>query len=443
VGNVQHTLYFVAKEASVRRSEIAAMGQLAGEALAAGGALIQQMHEGVAQRAFTHAPAAAPVRLLHDGISKAVYAGLRGGLRGAAQAGGRFAAARAVDDGRSVSSNPGAAFALAALNGFYGNHLSQRTPELAFTMEIRRHRRPVGLDANSIRAAFPDATSRLAVFVHGLCETEDAWRLVPGDPPRRVRRAYGERLQDELSYTPVYLRYNTGLHVSDNGRALARTLQSLHDAWPVSVAEIVLVGHSMGGLVARSACHYGEREGMSFTDGIRHVFCLGTPHLGADLEKGANVLAWALGRLPETRALAAFLNARSVGIKDLRFGSCVEEDWCDCDADEFLRDRCKEVPFLPDAHYYFVGATISPAPLGRLVGDLLVRIPSASGRGSGRGRRIPFEVDNGHELASVNHFGLLNHPAVYEQLRLWITRTPRRPLAALPAPTQATAMLDA
>jgi hypothetical protein len=152
---------------------------------------------------------------------------------------------------------------------------------------------------------------------------------------------------------------------------------------------------------------------MRFTDQIRHVFCLGTPHLGADLEKGANALAWALGKLPETRAVGQFLNARSVGIKDLRYGACLEEDWTGWHPDEFLRDRCQEVPFLPDAAYYFIGATLSPAPLGRLVGDLLMRSPSASGRGTGRGRRIPFEVDHGHELVGVNHFQLLNHPAVY------------------------------
>jgi len=159
----------------------------------------------------------------------------------------------------------------------------------------------------------------------------------------------------------------------------------------------------MGGLVARSACHYAEREGCAWTEAVRHVFCLGTPHLGADLEKGANALGWALGRLPETRALARVLNARSVGIKDLRYESCVDEDWCDCDPDEFLRDRCQEVPFLPAANYYFIGAALSPDPLGRLVGDLLVRSPSSSGRGNGRGRRIPFEVDNGYELSGLTH----------------------------------------
>jgi pimeloyl-ACP methyl ester carboxylesterase len=271
---------------------------------------------------------------------------------------------------------------------------------------------------------FPDRTSRIVVFVHGLCETDEAWWIGTRSRDGDRRRNYGERLQDELSFTPVYLRYNTGLHISENGRVLARLLDDLVTGWPVRVEEVVLVGHSMGGLVARSACHYAEKDGLRWTDVVRHVFCLGTPHLGADLEKGANVLGWALNKLPETQALARVLNARSVGIKDLRYGSCVEEDWCDCEPDEFLRDRCQEVPFLPDANYYFIGATLSRGPLGSWLGDLLVRMPSASGRGNGRGRRIPFEVDNGHELTGLTHFHLLNHPAVYEQLRLWIVRRP-------------------
>ena len=127
--------------------------------------------------------------------------------------------------------------------------------------------------------------------------------------------------------------------------------------------------------------------------------------------------------MPETSAFASLLNARSVGIKDLRYGACVDEDWAECeDPDEFLRDRCTEVPFLPGAHYYFIGTTLMDGPVGSALGDLLVRIPSASGRGNGDGRRIPFDPDSGHEVTGMTHMDLLNHPAVYQQIRTWITR---------------------
>ena len=175
-------------------------------------------------------------------------------------------------------------------------------------------------------------------------------------------------------------------------------LQEVFDGWPRQVEEIALVGHSMGGLVARSACHYRERDAAAWTRAVRHVFCLGSPHLGAPLEKGANLAGYALARLPETRAIARIVNGRSAGIKDLRFGSCAEEDWCDCDPDELLHDRCCDVPFLEGATYYFVGATLARDPGGLaawLIGDLLVRFPSASGRG--RTRSLPFEIENGLE----------------------------------------------
>jgi len=260
--------------------------------------------------------------------------------------------------------------------------------------------------------AFGDATPKVAVFVHGLCENDESWGV-----------RYGDGLRDDLGYTPVYVRYNTGLRVSDNGRRLAEILEHVVEAWPVEVSEIALIGHSMGGLVARSACHYGERDDRVWTGRLRHVFCLGTPHLGAPLERAANVASWPLGRLPETRPFAdLFLNGRSAGIKDLRFGSCLEEDWCDCDPDEFLRDRCRECQFLDSATYCFIAATLSDSPRGPggAIGDLLVTYRSASGEG--RRRRIPFEAEHGSHVGRLDHLRLLNHPAVYERIHGWLAQ---------------------
>ena len=245
------------------------------------------------------------------------------------------------------------------------------------------------------------------------------------DPASSAASAtYGEGLRRDLGYTPLLVRYNTGLHVSDNGRALALLLERIVEAWPLAVREVVLVGHSMGGLVARSACHYGDLHGSTWAARVRHVVSLGTPHLGAPLEKATNVVGWALARWPESVPFARFLTARSAGVKDLRFGAVIDDDWQGHDPDEFLRDRCREMPFLHNAHYYFVGATIGQDPAGlagRVLGDLLVRLPSASG--DGRHRRIPFEIDHGHHLTGVNHFDLLNHPAVYDQLHQWLAAT--------------------
>jgi pimeloyl-ACP methyl ester carboxylesterase len=419
----------------VRKEEIEALGEVAGEALAASGTLIRDMHEGIAGRPFgVLGPAAAPVRFVHDRVSGALYDGVGAALRAGARSSVRVLAGPPDENDGSLTARPGAGFAVAALNGMYGNHLVARGNALALGMEVRRNGREVAVKPDALGEAFPDATSRIVVFVHGLGETDEAWRVLPRrGRGRRPRRTYGERLQDELSFTPIHLRYNSGLRVSQNGRALAELLDAVVTGWPTGVEEVVLVGHSMGGLVARSACYYGEVDGRAWTGLVRHVFCLGTPHLGADLEKGVNALASVLGRLPETRGFGKVLNARSAGIKDLRYGSCVDEDWSDCDPDEFLRDRCQEVPFLADASYYFVAATLSAGPLGTLLGDLLVRSPSASGRGNGRGRSVAFEVDNGHELAGATHFDLLNHPDVYNQMRTWITRpaSSRRQLAGV------------
>jgi pimeloyl-ACP methyl ester carboxylesterase len=405
----------------VRSGEIQALGELSARAFSGPAGLARDVHGAVARRTFgVLGVLGAPARLVHDGISGAVYRAVGVGLRAPLVAGAGALARTAPPGAPPLADSRRASLVLGALNGAIGDALARDHADLALELTVRRHGKAVPTDSAALAAAFPDATAKIALFVHGLCETDEAWRLRPVGRSG-IERGYGSRLREELGYTPVYVRYNSGLHVSDNGRRLAEVIEEVVGGWPVGVEEIALVGHSMGGLVARSACHYGEASHHAWTNRVRHVFCLGTPHLGAPLEKAANLAGWALGRVPETRSFAAIVNGRSAGIKDLRFGNCVEEDWCDCDPDEFLRDRCREVPFLPAATYYFIGATLtrdSDNRLARVMGDLFVRFPSASGRG--RRRRIPFEIDNGCHMGGLNHFQLLNHPAVYRQIRNWL-----------------------
>ena len=420
----------------MRGAEVRAVGELAGEALAGAGVLVRDVHAAVARRAFAAVgPSAAPARAMHDGIAAAVYGGVSAALAAAPRGAGAILAAKAaaaaaprggalaesaVADAaprgralaagagfaRSLADSPRGALALAVLNAYAGDALAAEGSPLALDMTLR-HR---GAELDPSTAA---AGGRLAIFVHGLGETDLSWRFKA--TPKRP--GYGAQLERDLGYTPLELRYNTGRHISANGRALAALLE---ETLAGAADEIVLVGHSMGGLVARSACHYGHQADHEWTEAVRHVVCLGSPHLGAPLEKGINALGWALGRVPETRPFARAVNARSAGIKDLRYGACIEEDWCDCDPDELLHDRCHDVPFLPGAHFSFIAATLRQEPLGTIVGDLLVRVPSASGQG--RSRRIPFAEGRGRRLTGLTHLDLLNHPAVYEQLRAWLAQ---------------------
>ncbi|MGA8327676.1 MAG: alpha/beta hydrolase [Mycobacterium sp.] len=409
----------------MQRSDIRAVADLAGEASSVLTALVRGMHAGIAVRVFDSiGPAATPTRIVHDGLTQAIYGGVQHGVRGATRVAGILAAEIWGDEADEAleSRTDSIAAAIAAVNGIYGDELTDHANPLAGAMVIRHDGKSIALTADSLASAFPAATGRVAVFVHGWCLTERSWSRAPraGDD----RRSYGERLRADLGFTPVMLRYNTGLHISVNGRTLAEILGLLHDQWPVPITELVLVGHSMGGLVARSACHYGAQQQLGWTDAVSRVVCLGSPHLGADIEKGVNAASWALAKVPETRAIAAFLNARSDGVKDLRYGACLDEDWRDADPDEFLHDRCQEAPFLPHATYHFVASTVAPPLLGMIAGDHLVRSKSAAGRG--KWRSIPFDTEHGLTLNGLHHFDLLNHPSVYAKLHEWLAQSPTR-----------------
>lgn len=402
----------------MQRQEIRSLADLAGEGTHVLTSLVRDTHSGIARRVFgSIGPVSKPVEIVHNTAAAATYyavdRALRAGLRGA---GALAAEARGSDDDETVEADPRVAGFIAAVNGIYGDELTERGNGFALTMQVRRRGNPIALDANDIAAAFPEATGRIAVFLHGWCMTESSWWRRPRDGEEAS--PYGARLRDELGFTPVYLRYNTGLHISDNGKSLAALIDRLQARWQVPVEELALIGHSMGGLVARSACHYGTQHQHGWPDAVSHVVCLGSPHLGADLEKGVNAASWALARLPETEGIAAFLNARSSGTKDLRYGALLDEDWCDGDPDEFLRDRCNEVPFLPHAVYHFVATSAGPGAVGAVFGDRLVRHHSASG--NGKTRKVPFDPDHGLTLTGLHHFDLLNHAEIYAKLRHWL-----------------------
>lgn len=350
----------------------------------------------VTRRATTGTSALPEV--MHRSIASAVYGGIGLGLRTASAGLDRAAAT-----GRSprLEADPRGRLVSAVVNGLIGDKLVRERPQMAIPMAVRRGGRDVELDTGSLRDAFPRATGRVVVFLHGLFENEESWDL----HRERIGTTYGESVTG-CGWTPVFLRANSGLPLRENGVALASLIRDLVERWPTEVTRIVLVGHSMGGLVIRAAGAVATEPGVPsrpWTDLVSDVVTLGTPHLGAPLARGIGHGSRGLGMLPETAAFGRILDWRSRGVHDLVAG------------------LTEDVPPLPRARYHLVAATLTESerhPFGDLVGDLVVRPRSAYGRD--RDGQTLFPGGDVLHVGHAEHFGLLNHPRVHQALRDWL-----------------------
>jgi len=314
-----------------------------------------------------------------------------------------------------VPDAPERVHALGVLNGIFGDYLEQTDNPLAIPMDACVGGRALDLEAPTLAAALPAATPRVLVLVHGLCMNDLLWR--------RGGHDHGEALARDLGYTAVYVRYSSGRHVSQNGRELADLLDALVARWPVPVEEIALLGHSMGGLVARSAVHYAERTSRDWRPRLRHLAFLGTPHQGAPLERGGSWLHLLARVSPYTFPLARLGNIRSAGITDLRFGNLVDSDWLGVDRFVGRGDPRLPVPLPSDVACHAIAgdllARAVPDP-GDALGDGLVPVPSALGRHPDPARQLAFAESDLRVLPGVGHLELLGSTEAFEALRGWL-----------------------
>lgn len=317
---------------------------------------------------------------------------------------------------------------LAVLNGALGDRLESLAPSLAVPMElrVREGSGPLQL-ADPARLARVPANPRAVLLVHGLMGSPHAWSLGTGNPSD-ARVELGGALSSALGVSALYLRYNSGRHVSDNGRELAERLEALRAAWPTPLEQLDVVAHSMGGLVLRSALHYGLEAGHAWPHAVSRAVLLGTPSHGAPLEQLAHVAAFTLESIwnPWTKLIGKALNLRAAGIKDLRHGFCLEDDWRHVDQD-VLRLQAPRPTRAPDHVRWFVAAGTHGDPgrwLATLVGDGLVRMPSARGLGFGTPAPGVLPAAEVRVFPGTGHMALMNDPAVLEQVLAWLGATP-------------------
>lgn len=375
------------------------------------------------------------------GITGLVYGSVRGLTRLTGGVVDRVLAGAGPLLARKASSPPREAM-LAVLNGVLGDQLLETANPLAIRMSLRHQGQSLQFDKASIAARFPEATGKVLVLLHGLCMNDLQWTHSDGEG----KQDYAQTLARECGYTPVYLHYNTGRHVSDNGQQCAALLEQLLGAWPQPVEDLTLLAHSMGGLVARSACHQAELSGMTWRGQLKSLVFLGTPHHGAPLERVGSLVDGLLGSNVVTRPFAAIGHIRSAGITDLRYGYVVPADWQH--ADRFARtpDARTPLPLPAGVACYAVagvsGAADAAAPgdgvraawtqtaktaKDALWGDGLVPVGSAFGEHAESARVLAFAPDRRWLAHGTHHLGLLKSPAVAAQLVRWLGPDPARP----------------
>lgn len=316
-----------------------------------------------------------------------------------------------LERGANAALSPEREAVLSALNGVMGDRLAEDGNPLALTMELRQQGRVIDLAALH---ASGQATGKVLLLVHGLCMNDLQWL--------RAGHDHGAHLAQALGYTPVYVRYNTGLHTSINGGELAGRIEALLADWPVPVQELNVLVHSMGGLVVRSAVQQAVQGGLQWPGRLRKLVFLGTPHHGAPLERAGNWVDVILGSTPWSRPFARLGHLRSAGITDLRYGHVQEADWQGHDRFRKRPDARHHLPLPPGVACYTVAATLARqrSPLAeRLVGDGLVPLRSALGQHEQAERTLEFPKSHQYVAYGLGHMALLEDAQVAQQLVRW------------------------
>jgi pimeloyl-ACP methyl ester carboxylesterase len=295
---------------------------------------------------------------------------------------------------------------VAAINGVLGDHLLASDNPLAITMSLRVAGVPLTLNRDALQTRFADANKPILVLIHGLCMNDLQWQ--------RDGHDHGAALAKELGFTPLYLHYNSGLPIAQSGAALSQLLQNLSDAWPHDNPRIVLLGHSMGGLVARSALHQAHTTGHAWPQQTTDLICLGSPHHGAPLERAGHGVDLLLGATPYAAPLARLSKLRSAGITDLRHGRVLSDT---------AHGLVQHLPLPTQLRCYAMAGTTGQTAgdiKDRLLGDGLVPLKSALGQHKTAARTLRFAPENQWVGTGLNHMQLLSSQEVLKQLQVWL-----------------------
>lgn len=394
------------------------LGRLAVEATLGLTELVEAMHRTIS---VAPGPVGTPPVGRTRGLTGFVYGNVRGVTRLVGSSVDAALSALAPLLGEAAPS-PGRDALVAALNGVLGDHLEASGNPFAIPMQLRKDGRALDPAEGALASVGPGPGGRILLLVHGLCMDESAFA--------RAETPLGASLASDLGLSPVALRYNTGRHVSTNGRELSALLEAFLAGGSAPPPELTIVAHSMGGLVTRSALRAAATAGHGWPRSLRSVVFLGTPHHGAPTERVGNLVQAALGVSPYSVPFARLGKLRSAGITDLRYGNLVDEDWEGHDRFAHQGDVRRPLPLPPGIAFFAVAATTTaeaPAPGERLASDGLVPVESALGHHRDPERTLRFAEGRTWIARGTNHFDLLDRAEVRARLGEWLEPGARGP----------------
>ncbi len=400
----------------IRAADLRAYSRLAIEATIAVTDLLENMHHNISRLPGVFGEATEePAR----GITGLVYRSIRGVTRKVGHGVDSIlsvVAPQSLPDDVSTQRE----VLVAVLNGVVGDYLLATDNPLQIHMQFRREGKALELTPAALAGSIPGVSGKIVVLAHGLCMSDLQWQ--------RRGHNHGEALAAEAGFTPVYLHYNSGLHISTNGHEFSEKLEQLIQAWPVPVEQLVIIGYSMGGLLARSACEDARRTGKSWIRHLRDLVFIGTPHDGSPLERTGNRLDALLGASPYTVALSRLGKVRSAGITDLRHANLDDADWHDHDRFKSRRVRREAVPLPEGVRCYAIAGSVARRPNGlseRLAGDGLVPLFSALGSHRSPKRNLGLPESRRWIAYKTNHLDLLASADAYARISAWLSPAPQ------------------
>jgi pimeloyl-ACP methyl ester carboxylesterase len=373
--------------------------------------LVEAMHNRIVHPPFLPST---PIQHLITNIAGVTYKSIRWSTRliggGVDNALGLFASV----SGKIKTTNEKEAIS-AVLNGVIGDYLEKTKNPLEINMQFRHQGKAIALDIASLEKTQPTPNGKILLMIHGSCMNDIQWT--------RKEHNHGTALAKEFNKTPIYLHYNSGLHISTNGKSFTELLEKLVSNWPVPVEELVIIAHSMGGLVSRSAFHYGQQQQNSWTKHLKKIIFLGTPHHGAPMEQAGNYVDVILEAAPYAKPFARLGKIRSAGVTDLRYGNLLDEDWENSDRFKMNGDQRQNIALPKQVECYAIAGVIGKAIKSKtrqLLGDNMVGVKSALGQHRDSTKNLNFKKANTWIASESNHIDLLSNPKVYNKIKTWM-----------------------